>query len=68
MKPTKLYKTTIEIWSEEDPFDQYYHCDDALVELASDASSGSSFCERMTTVEARDERYFPDTEFFGTPD
>jgi len=63
----KLYKTTIVIWSESDPSQAPFELED----LARDATSGSSICTKMDTVQVdeseRDEdwdgnEFFTDTE------
>lgn len=60
MKPSKLYKTTIVIWSE-------YVTDSVEIEdLARDATSGEAFCSGQDCEEVTDPSAFPDTEFFNT--
>lgn len=63
MKP--LYKTTIVIWSEEDPS----HME--LSHLARDAETGNSYCAKSESVRVHDPAKDPDydgTEFFGAED
>lgn len=59
MKPTKLFKATIEIWSAYDPRLA------ELEDLARDATSGDALCERMSVELATDPDLMPDTDFFG---
>jgi len=57
--PTKLYKSTIVIWTEYEP---------SLVDLevlGRDATSGDAFCEQHDVDEITDQDEFPDTDFFG---
>ena len=62
MKPEKLFKTTIVIWSDFDASD----CD--LADLAIDAVGGESYCSSQVTVEVTDPAKFPAIEFFDMPD
>jgi hypothetical protein len=62
MLPSKLYKTTIVIWTEYDPSDM------DIEYLARDATSGDSFCDQQTHEVITDKNKFPDTEFFGVDD
>jgi hypothetical protein len=57
--PAKLHKTTIVIWSDEDPSDM------EIDDLAREAVSGSSFCSKRVDEVVTDRDQFPDTEFFG---
>ena len=58
MKPTKLYRTTIVIWTE-------VHTDDwELDDIAREAISGEGFCSSSQCEEVSDAEQFPDTEFF----
>jgi hypothetical protein len=57
--PTKLYKSTITIWTEYNPLSV------ELVDLARDATSGDSFCEMHEFTEVTNPDEFPDTDFFG---
>jgi hypothetical protein len=62
-----LYKTTIVIWSEYDPWEAGVE----LSELARDAEQGESYCSRMNTVYVTDldnDSDWDDTEFFGELD
>lgn len=59
----KLYKTTIIIWSEEDPTEKY-----ELKALADEAERGSAYCSKMQAELVEDPTKDPDwdgTEFFG---
>lgn len=61
----KLWKTTIVIWSDKDPFN--WEIDD----LARDAMNGDSYCSRQRTVLVEDAEADPDwqaTEFFDYPE
>lgn len=61
-RPTPLYKTTIAIWSEEDPREKY-----ELVDLAREATDGTMYCSLMDTERVEDPERDPDwdgTEFF----
>lgn len=61
MKP--LYKTTIVIWSEDDPTNKM-----ELSELAREAESGDAYCSNMHSVRVTDPEVDLDwdgTEFFG---
>lgn len=60
LKPTKLYKTTIIIWSPYNPEDQV-----EIDDLARDAMRGESYCSSCSSEEITDPGMFPDTEFFG---
>lgn len=62
MRPEKLYRTTIVIWSEI-PSDDY-----ELDELASAAIEGDCFCSSIQCEEVTDPKQFPQTEFFDTPE
>lgn len=59
--PKKLYKTTIVIWSEEDPS----HLE--LEDLARDATSGDSYCSKqeLARVDPLSDPDWDGTEFFG---
>lgn len=57
-KPTRLYRTTIVIWS-ENPTDFY-----DLQDLAYQAQEGEMFCQLQECEEVNDSEQFPDTEFF----
>lgn len=60
-----LYKTTIVIWSEEDPSDV------ELEELAREATEGNSYCSKMRSEPIEDPKSDPawdGTEFFGCDD
>lgn len=59
-KPTKLYKTTIVIWSD-------YQTDEVEAdELVRDSIYWDSFYSGKECVEVTDPGQFPDTEFFDT--
>lgn len=58
-----LWKTTIIIWSDEDPEDT------ELTDLANDATSGGSICTKQETVFVEDAEADPDCavgEFFDS--
>ena len=60
----KLYKTTIVIWSEDDPTNLM-----EIDALAQDAMNGESYCSKQETVRVEDPISDPDwdgTEFFNT--
>jgi hypothetical protein len=57
-KPTRLFKTTIVIWSDFDPESM------ELCDLARDAYNGGSFCSSQEAEEVTDSSLFPETEFF----
>jgi len=59
IKPDKLWKTTIEIWTDFDP--NFLEIDD----LTREAMSGDAFCNGQVTVEITDPALFPNTDFFG---
>ncbi|HRY01572.1 MAG TPA: hypothetical protein P5256_00480 [Beijerinckiaceae bacterium] len=59
-KPTVLYKTTIEIWTDYNPA-----CRE-IDDLAQEAMIGSAFCSLQHTDEVTDPAQFPDTDFFGS--
>lgn len=61
MKPPKLYKTTIVIWTDYMPSVE-------IDDLAREAVSGNAFCSEQETVEVRDPDEFPDTDFFNMGD
>lgn len=59
----KLYKTTIIIWTDDDPTDKV-----ELEDLAREATSGAAYCSSMETVAVDDPEADPNwdgTEFFG---
>lgn len=58
----KLYKTTIIIWSEEDPTDHY-----ELTDLAQEATDGLMYCSKMRAecVDTSKDSDWDGTEFFG---
>ena len=61
-KSKKLYKTTIIIWSDEDPTGKY-----ELVDLAQEATDGLMYCSKQHTEAIKNPRKDPDwdgTEFF----
>lgn len=58
-KSKQLWKTTIVIWSDEDPSNL------ELEELACEADRGGSICTEKSTVVVDDPKDFPDTEFFN---
>jgi hypothetical protein len=61
-KLEKLFKTTIVIWSEDDPRDL------SLGDLAREAERGSSYCSKSETRSVEEPSKDPDwdgTEFFG---
>ena len=62
MRPSKLWKTTLVIWSDYDPRVV------AIDTLATHASWGDSYCSKRTDVEVIDASKFPPTDFFGLPD
>lgn len=58
-----LYKTTIVIWSEDNPTDKM-----ELSALAREAESGSAYCSKMRSERVRDpskDEEWDGTEFFG---
>lgn len=58
-----LFKTTIVIWSKNNPTDKM-----ELSELAREAESGDSYCSKMQAVKVEDPSKDEDwdgTEFFG---
>lgn len=58
MKPTKLFKTTIVIWTD-------YDTNLATLEyLAYEATGGYGYCDSSQCEEITDCIMFPDTEFF----
>ena len=60
MKPKKLYKTTIVIWTE-------YNTDCwGINALAEEAVSGNAYCDIQDCDEVTDVSQFPDTEFFDS--
>jgi hypothetical protein len=62
-----LYKTTIVIWSEYNP----WNADVELSELARDAEEGESYCSGMTTIlvdNPESDGDWDGTEFFGEDD
>lgn len=62
MKPNKLYKTTIVIWTEYDPGSV------ELVDLAREAHVGDAYCSKQISEEISQYENDPDwdgTEFFG---
>ena len=62
MKPKKLYRTTIVIWSE-------YPTDIMEIDhLARDCMDGESFCESSDCEEVTNPSNFPATEFFDLPE
>jgi len=61
-RPSKLYKTTIVIWTDDHPELNRLEIDD----LARDAICGDAYCSLQTTEEVTDKEQFPDTDFFGT--
>lgn len=68
MRPKKLYRTVITIWTEYDPVseDNEVPGEVDLEELGREAQRGSAFCERCETTECTDTGQFPQsvTEFF----
>ena len=58
MKPKKLYKTTITIWTDYDPDFLEIH------ELAHEAISGDAYCDSQNTEIVTNASLFPETEFF----
>lgn len=66
-RPPPLFKTTVVIWSREDP-SGIGEPDEHLSMLAREAEVGSSYCSRETTERIEDPASDPDwdgTEFFG---
>lgn len=62
MVPKKLWKTTIIVWSEDDPSEF------ELEDLAREAVSGGAYCSKQIAEEIDDPAGDPDwdgTEFFG---
>lgn len=57
-QPKKLYRTTIEIWSDFHPGDM------TLERLGWEAEQGNAFCSIERTELITDEKQFPHTEFF----
>jgi hypothetical protein len=60
-----LYKTTIVIWSDEDPTYR------SLIRLAEEATDGNAFCSEQKiefVSEPDNDPTFPDTEFFKEGD
>ncbi len=60
-----LYKTTIVIWSEYDPLEEW---GGSLEDLGREATSGNAYCSKMETIRVDDPPGDPDwdgTEFFG---
>jgi hypothetical protein len=70
--PKKLYKTTIVIWSEEDPREQPGDDNvDAISALAREAEHGNAYCPKASTSLVEDPTKDPDwdgTEFFDIGD
>lgn len=62
-KPDKLWKTTIVIWSDTDPYQRL-----DLRQLVEDAISGDSYLGDNEMELVTDPAQFPDTEFFGGAD
>lgn len=62
MKPQKLYKTTIVIWSE------YPTNNVSIEDLAREATRGDAYCSSQRCEGVSDPSKFPDTEFFGDPE
>ena len=61
----KLYKTTIIIWSEDDPSGM------ELEDLGREATSGNSYCSKQVSELIRNPSQDPDwdgTEFFKDPE
>lgn len=61
MTTPKLFKTTVVIWTEEDPSSM------ELEDLAREATVGNSYCSKQVTEEVEDPSIDPDwdgTEFF----
>ena len=61
-----LFKTTVIIWTEDDPTNRY-----ELKELANEAEQGEAYCSRMTAEKITEPEKDPDwdgTEFFIDPD
>lgn len=56
--PKKLYKTTIEIWTDEDAGEW------ELETLAREATSGLAYCTVQKCEGVTDPKKFPKTEFF----
>ncbi len=59
MNPSKLWRTTVVIWTDYDPAGM------ELDDLAREATSGDGFCSQQNTEEISDPTQFPETEFFG---
>lgn len=62
-----LYKTTLVIWSDEDPRRQHME----IADIAKEATVGLYYCSRETTERVEDATKDPDwdgTEFFGGDD
>ena len=58
----RLWKTTIEIWTDEDSSDW------ELETLAQEATSGTAFCTVQKCETITDTKKFPDVEFFDLDD
>ncbi len=61
-----LYKTTIVIWSEDNPHDQY-----ELIDLAQEATDGSMYCSKQKSKYVDDpskDQDWDGTDFFGNDD
>ena len=62
----KLFKTTIVIWSKEDPSHKY-----EMVDLAREATDGAMYCSNMIAIPIEHPEQDPDwdgTEFFNDDD
>lgn len=62
MKPTKLYKRTIIVWTSNDPSDFPYK------ELGARIDNGSAYLESMTTEHVTNSASYPSTDRFDLPD
>lgn len=61
-KNKTLYKTTVIIWSDEDPTEKY-----ELTDLAREATDGGMYCSKMHSEAVKNPKKDPDwdgTEFF----
>ena len=61
-RPEKLWKTTLVIWSDQNPGDI------SAPMLADAAINGDSLLLTRQTIEVIDPAQFPDTRFFGVAD
>jgi hypothetical protein len=62
MKPEKLYKTTIVIWTNGEVAAK------GLAQLAYEAENGDAFCSSQVTDVVTTSASFPATDFFDLPD